>query len=159
MKSIPLAIGLMLLFCAVPVQAQTVTGAQKAEIEKAVKEKVAQMYDSLDALNAESYVRLWSQDKIMGSLSPTGLEKNLETMKKAIQGYTENAKSRKTESLATTVHALSPEMALAFSNTTFRAEGKNENSGRFYMANTTIWVKDSGGWKLAFSATAMEQKR
>jgi hypothetical protein len=42
MKSIAIAVALMLLIVAVPIQAQTLTDAQKADIEKAVKSQVAQ---------------------------------------------------------------------------------------------------------------------
>lgn len=153
MKSMQLAVGLILLFLAVPVQAQTMTAAQKADIEKAVKEKVTQLYSVLDTLSPEAYVKLWSQDKIIGALGATGLEKSFEAMAKGIQGYRDASKSRTTESVdILAVQVVSPEMAIAFSKTTFKAELNNGNINYIIMGNTTIWVKESEAWKLAFFA-------
>ena len=158
MKGWHLTVGLILLFLAVPVQAQT--AAAKADIEKAVKAKVTQLYGVLDTLNPEPYVKLWSRDKIIGALGPKGLETSFDVMAKDIQGYRDASKSRKTESVDIIgVRVVSSEMAIAFSKTTFKAEVNNGNIYNINMGNTTIWVKDSGEWKLAFFAGATAAKQ
>jgi hypothetical protein len=151
MKNMSLAVALIFLLLAVPLQAQTMTAAQKADIEKAIKDKVTQMYSALDTLSPEAFVALWSHDKIIGALGPTGLETSFEAFAKNIQGYRDASKSRTTESVDVQgVKVVSPEMAIAFSKTSFKAELKNGNINYINMGNTTIWVKDSGEWKLAF---------
>jgi hypothetical protein len=149
MRTMHLAIGLMLLFLVNPVQAQTMAAAQKTDIEKEVKAAVKQFYDVYDLVDPEAYVKQWSQDNIIGELRATGLETNPVALKKGIQVYVGLAK-RKTETLDSTVHILSPEMALVFATTTFTA------GVRFNLAHTMIWVKESGAWKLAFLAGAIE---
>jgi hypothetical protein len=102
----------------------------------------------------------WSRDKIIGALGPTGLETSFEAMAKSIQGYRDASKSRTTESVGVmTVQVVSPEMAIAFSKTTFKAELNNGNINYINMGNTTIWVKDSGEWKLAFFSAIAAAKQ
>jgi hypothetical protein len=151
MKSMHLAVGLILLFIAVPVQSQTMTADQKANIEKEIKEQVTHLYDVIDTLSPEKFVRLWSRDKIIGSLEVTGLESSFEVMEKNLRSRYDPAKSHTTNSVnVMEVHVLSPEMAIAFSTTSFRVELKNGNVVNPNMGNATIWVKESGEWKLAF---------
>jgi len=160
MKSMYLAVGLILLFLAMPVQSQTLTSAQKADIEKAVKAKVTQLYSVLDTLSPEAYVKLWSRDKIIGALGATGLETNFEALAKGIQYYTDNFKWRKTESAETiAVRVVSPEMAIAFSKTTFGAQNKSGNVNNLNMGNSTIWVKEAGEWKMAFMSGMAAAKK
>ena len=160
MKSKHLAFGLLLLLLAVSVHAQTINPAQKADIENAVKAKVTQLYGVLDTLSPEAYVKLWSRDKIIGGLGATGLETSFEVMAKGIQYYADNFKSRKTESAdPTTVHIVSPEMAIAFGKSTFSAQNKAGNVYNLNMGSTTIWVKETGDWKLAFMAAMIAQKQ
>jgi hypothetical protein len=148
MKSIVVAVGWILLFLAVPVLSQTMKAAQKADIEKEVKDAVKQFYDVMDLVDPDAYVKQWSRDNIIGELRATGLEANPEAMRKGIEIYVGKAK-RKTDTLDSTVHILSPEKALVFSTTTFTA------GMRFNLAHTMIWVKESGKWKLAFLGGAI----
>jgi ketosteroid isomerase-like protein len=159
MKAIAFAVGLMLLFFAIPVQAQTMTAAQKADIEKAVKAKVTQLYGIWDSMNAEAYVQLWSRDKIIGELSATGLQTNFETMLNNFKTNFANQTSRKNNILDIRVDVLSPEMALAFSKSGLRIETKSGNIANYNYADITIWVKESGEWKLAHWAYASATKQ
>jgi len=145
---------LILFFIAVPVQSQTMTEAQKAEIVKAVRESVTHLYSVIDTLSPEKFVKLWSRDKIIGSLEVTGLESSFEVMEKNLRSRYEPAKSHTTNSVnVMEIHVISPEMAISFSTTNFRVELKNGNVVNPNMGTTTIWVKESGEWKLAlFSA-------
>jgi hypothetical protein len=157
MKSIVVAVGLILLFLAVPVQAQTMTASQKADIEKTIKAKVNEMYNALDTLSPEVNVKIWSKDKIIGALGATGLETSLEAMAKSTQVYRDNFQWRKTDSFEVqAVLVVSSEMAIAFSKSTFKAQPKNSNNiNSLTMGSTTIWVKESEEWKLAFMGGPM----
>ena len=127
MKIMVIAFGIILLFLAIPVQSQTLTDAQKAEIEKVVKNQITKLFAAWDSMNAEAYVQLWSRDKIMGELRPTGLESSFETMLKTQKTNFARETAHKNEILDIKVHVISPEMALAFSKSTVRIELKNGN--------------------------------
>lgn len=152
MRGMANAIGLTLLLIAVPLQAQTMTDAQKAEIEKAVKDQVTQRYAASDSLSAESVIQFWSRDKILGTLSPTGLNSDLESILKGVRSTFATLKVQKSELLGIKVFLISPEMAVAFTKGTGRFEYKNGNITSSNWANTSIWVKEAGGWKMIHSA-------
>jgi ketosteroid isomerase-like protein len=159
MKSMHLAVGLILLLLAVPVQAQTMTAVQKADIEKAVKDKVKQLYSTFDSMNAEAYVQMWSRDKIIGEMRPTGLEKNPDNMLKLFKNDYANQKSHKNDILDIKVNILSPDTVLAFGKTSLRIELTNGNIQNYNFADMSIWAKESEGWKLTHFVYAGEAKK
>ena len=162
MKSMHLIVGsilLILLFLAVPAQAQTMTAAQKADIENAVKDKVTQLYASFDSLKAETYVKLWSRNKIMGALTPTGLVTTPDALSKLYKTDVSNQKSHKNEIVDIKVQVLSPEMAFGFGKTTLRIERTNGNIENYNVGDISIWVKESGEWKLAHHAYTGEARK
>jgi hypothetical protein len=152
MKSMAFAVALMLLIFAFPVQAQTMTAAQKAEIEKAVKNQITQMLVVWDTLNLEASMQFWSRDKIIGELRPTGLVTNLDTMLATWKKDSANRKTQKIDIQDAKLQIISPDMVIATSIGYLRIELKNGNINNYNYANTTIWVKESGGWKMAFLA-------
>jgi hypothetical protein len=152
MKIIVIAACMMVLFFPVPLQAQTVTAAQKADIEKAVTEQVTQLYAAFDRLDAEAANQFWSRDKIIGSLTPTGLNSDLESMLKGTKNTFANRTVQKSVITDMKVLMPSPEMSIAFVKGTNRIEYKNGNVSLSNWASTTIWVKEPGGWKLAHMA-------
>jgi len=162
MKSMHLAVGsilLILLLLPVPAQAQTMTAAQKADIEQAVKAKIKQMYAAFDSLNAETCVKLWSRDMIMGALTPTGLATTPEALSKLYKTEASNKKSNTNAIVDIKVQIPSPEMVFGFGKTTLRIERTNGNIENYNVADISIWVKESGDWKLAHHAYAAEPRK
>jgi hypothetical protein len=167
MKSIAITVGLILLFITVPIQAQTRKEADKAKIEKAVKDKVNQLYSALDTLNPEAYMKLWSRKKIMGEMTPTGLEEDFKTLLKKQQDNMANVATRKTEILNVKIQLLPSEMALAFGNATTTQRMKGTGTGFGVLQGNiqnidsgfmTIWVKESGVWKLIHLVNAVQTR-
>ncbi len=152
MKSMACAVGLMLLLYAVPLQAQTLPDIQKTDIEKAVKNQITQWYAALDTLNAEASMQFWSRNQVIGSLSPTGTNSDLEVMLKNIKNGFASRKLQKSEIADIKVLVLSAEMAVAFTKGTNRIEMRNGNISLNNWASTTILVKESGEWKIAHNA-------
>jgi ketosteroid isomerase-like protein len=152
MKSIAFAVALMLLLFAVPVHSQTVTASQKAEIEKAVKEQMTKWYAAWDSLSAEAAKQVWSREKMIGSLRATGLLSDLEAISSGYKTTMENRKSNKVEISEILVYPFSPETALGISRGVWRVELKNGNITNYNFADTMIWVKEPGGWKLVHEA-------
>jgi hypothetical protein len=159
MKCMHVAIGLILLVFAMPSQSQTITGAQRAEIEKSVKDRIIQGTAALNSMNAEAFMQAWSRDKFIGQLTATGLEANLENIQKGIKTNFESTASYKAEVLDIRVDALSPELALAFCKMTERVEAKNGNVTNYNFANMMVWAKESGGWELIHVTDARQAKR
>ena len=62
MKRIALAVGLLLLFLALPVQAQTLTAAQKAEIEKTLTDATKELVAAVSQLNVAPFEKYVSAD-------------------------------------------------------------------------------------------------
>jgi hypothetical protein len=159
MKSMLVAVGIILLFFAASVQVQTMAADQKgADVEKTVKAKVKQVYSTLDSLKAEAYVKLWSRDKIMGELGAKGLENNLDTLLKNQTDINAGIESRKSKVLGIEIHNPNPEMAFAFSEAAVRIEFKNGNIRKLNAGFITVWAKEAGEWKLVHIARAVEAK-
>lgn len=149
MKTLAFALALMLLIITVPLQAQTVTDAQKAEIEKAVKGQITQYYGALDTLSAEASTQFWSRDKILGSLTATGLNSDLDSVLKGLKNTFSNRKAQKSDISDIKVIVPSPDTAIAIAKGTYRIEYRNGNISNGNWASTTIWVKEPAGWKMA----------
>jgi hypothetical protein len=158
MKSIAITVGLILLFITVPVQAQTPKEAEKAKIENAVKDKVNQLYSAFDALNPEAYMKLWSRKKIMGEMTPTGLEKEFVTLLNVYKKNMANVALRKTEILNVKIQADSSEMALAFSNATTKQTMKTGNIQNVDSGFMMIWAKEGNDWKLIHLVSAAQTR-
>jgi ketosteroid isomerase-like protein len=101
-------------------------------------------------MNQEAAMQFWSRDRIMGELRAVGLVSNAETILNYWKNGAANRKAQKFEVSETKVDVLSPEMALVFSKGLLRIELKNGNISNNDYANTTIWVKEPDGWKMAY---------
>jgi hypothetical protein len=155
MKIVIITACLMLMLFAVPVQAQgqTVTAAQKAEIEKAVKEQMMKWYAAWDSLNPEAAKQVWSREKMIGSLRATGVLSDMEAILGGYKTTMENRKSNKVEVAEFVVYPFTPETALGISKGIWRVELKNGNIGNYdFAADSQVWVKEIGGWKLIHEA-------
>ena len=62
MKTTAFAVGLMLLLFAVPIQAQILTDAQKAEIEKIPTDATKEIVTAVNQLSSERYAKYLSSD-------------------------------------------------------------------------------------------------
>jgi ketosteroid isomerase-like protein len=149
-----LAVLLILFLLTVPVQAQKMTEAQNTDMEQSVKAKVKQLYDAFDSMKVENYVQLWSRDKSIGVLTPTGLVATPEALSKLYQSDYANQKSHKNENIDIKVQIFSPEMAFAFGKTTVRIERTSGNIENYNVADVSIWFKEIGDWKLAYFSFA-----
>jgi ketosteroid isomerase-like protein len=140
-------------------EAKAITAVQKAAVENAVKEKVKQLYASFDSMNVEAYEKLWSRDKIIGILTPTVLIKDFNIILTRFKTNFLTEKSHQNEILDIKIQALSPEMAFAFGKTNIRIVRMNGNIMNYSSTDMTIWIKDSGEWKMTYFANSAEEKK
>ena len=150
MKIIVIAACLMLLFVVVPVQAQTLTDTQKAEIEKIVKEQITALCSTFDTLDVESAFKLWSRDKLIGEVTAGRIDTSIDAMIKRWKSSNANVLRRKNDIQEIKVNVISPDVAFATSKNLVRVELKNGNVNNSNWVGTFLWVKESSGWKLAF---------
>ncbi len=147
MRNIALAAcGLILLF-SVPVQAQTVTSAQKAEIEKAVNELILQMLRSYETNDVEKFFQYFSREQFVGYIAGGSIG-SLEQMK---QQWTKDWAARKAQNRVAKevrVRVLSPEAALAVWSGTGMNALKNGNVANFTSAGMALCTREPGGWKI-----------
>ena len=150
MKHIALVIGLMLLSFAVPVSAQTLTDSQKADIEKAVKEQVAQYFRTVDTMDVDAALKLWSREKLIAQVASGRVVPSIETMTTNWKNAFANRKTHHFEIQDVMVRVFSPDTALAICSGSFRNELKSGNISNYNYVATMIWTKDTSGWKVAY---------
>ena len=154
MKYFPFAVALMILLVAIPLQAQTVTAAQKAEIEKAVKEQVVLMWRTADTLDVEKYSQFYSREKFMGVLAAGHIAATLEEMKQVWKKNWDNRKEQKRDPGDVRIHVLSADTAVAYWSSTLMIVLKSGDITNYRWAGTAIFTKESSGWKVTSLATA-----
>ncbi len=150
MKGMALAACLMLMFPAIPLQAQTVTAAQKAEMEKAINEQVAALCRTFDTVDTEAFIKLWSRDKLIGEVSAGRLDPSIDSIMNRAKNANATVMRRRNEIQEVKTHIVAPDYAFVTCKTLGRNEFKNGNVNNFHWLGTMIWVKESSGWKLAF---------
>jgi ketosteroid isomerase-like protein len=153
MKSIAHAVGLMLLFFALPVQAQNVAGtqvtdAQRSEIEKILTEANQELLASTNQLSTAGHAKYFSesfQEQVnSGNIVATSKEASLKTI-----GNWFNQRTSQTFSNSTfKIFVLSPELAYVLTVGGGSVAMKNGRKAGFGNAITSIWRKESGGWKI-----------
>jgi hypothetical protein len=159
MKSMALAVALILLIYAVPIQAQTMTAAQKAEIEKAVKEVVLQSYRIVETMDVDAAAKPWSRGNFIGQLTSGRFVTDFDTMVSNWKTSFANRKAHKWELQDVAVRVFSPDTALATFSGSFRNELKNGNLSNYNYAGSMILVKESSGWKIAYLAETTAAKQ
>lgn len=149
MRNIALAACLILLSLAVPVQGQTITIAQKADIEKAVKEQVIQYFRAIETMDMEAIFRYWSRENLIAQVTGGRTVTSVDTMMKNWKTAFDNRQAHRFDIQNVMVRVFSPDAAVAVCTGLFRNELKNGNVSNFNYANTMIWIKESGMWKAA----------
>jgi len=148
MKGIVLAVGLLLLFLAFPVQAQTLTDAQKAEIEKTLTEATKELTAATNQLSTdalEKYVSSGFYERLMsGNITATGKDAFL----KLVANNNSQRASQKWEIDSITVHVLSPDLAYVVSVGGGSTTYKSGRHGGYGNAITRIWRREPSGWKI-----------
>jgi len=150
MKKIALAVGLMLLFFAVPIQAQTLTDVQKADIEKTLKSQVAQYLSTFEKIDLDAAIKFWSRDKLIGA---NGYGQNFTTIETVMDFFARMNKGRKEQKVDiqdVKIRILSPDMAVSQVSCNWKIFAANGNVSNYVTALTEIWVKESNVWKVAF---------
>ena len=159
MKGIALAVALMLFVFAVPIQAQALTDAQKADIEKAVKSQVAQYLSTYEKIDLDAAIKFWSRDKLIGAM---GYGQHYTTIE-AVAGYfargNKGRKEQKIDIQDVKVRILSPDTAVAQVSYNWKILAANGNVSNYVVALTEFWVQESSGWKLAFEAGTSAAKQ
>jgi ketosteroid isomerase-like protein len=129
-----------------------VTAAQKAEIEKAVKEVVLQSYRIVETMDVDAAAKLWSRENFIGTLTAGRFVTNFETMVSNWRTSFANRKAHKWDLPDLTVRVFSPDTALVICSGSFRNELKNGNIANYNYSGSMILVKESSGWKIAYLA-------
>jgi hypothetical protein len=143
----------MLLFFAVPVQAQTMTAAQKEEIEKTLKELTVQTLPLVERLDLEGFGKYWSRDKFIGYVFAG---KQFTTFDSMIAEFKRVFETRKGHKMGTTdiqVRILSPEWALVWANGPWSVIRKDDTVANYLGSFYYIFVKEGGTWKIAFNTS------
>ena len=148
MKGIVLAVGLLLLFLAFPVQAQTLTDAQKAEIEKTLTEATKELTAATNQLSTdalEKYVSSGFYERLQsGNITATGKDSFL----KLVANNNSQRASQKWEIDSIMVHVLSPDLAYVVSVGGGSTTYKSGRHGGYGNAITRIWRREPSGWKI-----------
>jgi len=152
MKSIVLVVGLTLLLIAVPLRSQSLTNTEKADIEKLLKNQVAQYLSTYEKIDLQAAIEFWSRDNLIGAI---GYGQHYTTIE-AVTGYlARQNKGRKEQTIDVQdvkIRILSPNMAVAQVSYNWRIIAANGNVSNYVVALTEYWVKESSGWKLTFEA-------
>ena len=152
MKSIAITVCLMLLLVAAPLQAQTLTDAQKADIEKAVKGHVAQYLGAFEKIDLDAAIKFWSRDKLIGANGYGQNYTTIDTVMGFLVRMNKGKKEQKVDIKDVKVSILSPDMAVAYVTCNWKNILANGNVTNYIVALTEIWVKDSNVWKLALES-------
>jgi len=154
MRTIALAVGFMLLLFALPIQAQTITDTQKADIEKSLKDQTIQYLNTHTKMDTEALLKFWSRDKLIG-INADG--RCYTTTAAILQKLAIDFKGRKEEKLDVQeikVHILSSDTAITLASGKLRITAINGNVFNYMLAVTILWVKESGVWKIAHEAAS-----
>jgi ketosteroid isomerase-like protein len=147
MKRMATAFALMLLFFVVPIQAQTLTAAQKAEIEKTLTDATKEIVASINQLSVaalEKYHSAEFQERVTnGDIQATGKAASLKVSADNISQRI----SQKWEIDSIIVHVLSPDSAYVVTVMGGYITYKNGRHGGYGDITTRIWRKEPGGWK------------
>jgi hypothetical protein len=148
MKSIVIAVCLMLLLVAVPLQAQTLTDAQKAEIEKILSENHKEIFSSVNQLSSAGYTKYLSesfQEKAgsgnIQAATKDGFLKWLDSIFGQRANQTISPHNIK-------VFVLSPDSAYSLYIGGAQITVKNGRKGGYGNAMTFVWRKEPSGWKI-----------
>lgn len=148
MKRIAIAFALMLLIFVLPVQAQTVTAAQNAEIERTLTEATKELTTATNQLSTdalEKYVSSGFYERLQsGNITATGKDAFL----KLAANNNSQRTSQKWEIDSITVHVLSPDLAYVVSVGGGSTTYKSGRHGGYGNAITRIWRREPSGWKV-----------
>jgi len=150
MKAMALLVGLMLLLFALPVQAQTVTDAQKAAIEKSLKAQLTQYLSTFEKIDLDAAMKFWSQGKLIGSNTNGQIFTTLEGVKGAFATMNKGRKEQKCDIKDIKFRTLSPDMAMTLVSCNWKIVFANGNVGNYVVALTEIWVMEANVWKIVF---------
>ncbi len=148
MKSIGIAFALMLLLVAVPLQAQTLTDAQKAEIEKTLIANHKEVIEFVNRLDTAGYAKFLSasfQERAGGG--NVSVRSRDSFLKWLGDTWTQRTKQTVTPFNIKAV-VLSPDAAYTLYVGGIQITGKNGRQGGYGNAITYIWQKESGVWKI-----------
>jgi hypothetical protein len=152
MKSIVLAVVLIFVFSTIPVQAQTISAAQKAEIEKSLKDLFVQYIDTHRKLNAEASASFFSRDKLMGLNTSGQILTTIEAITKQIAAENATRKGQSFDIKDLKVNVISPTMAVVLASGKLTISALNGNVMNLSLAISDIWVNESNAWKIAQEA-------
>ncbi len=148
MKSMISAVGPILLLIAVPLQPQTLTDAQKAEIEKTLISNHKELIASVNRLDTAGYAKFLSdsfQERV-GAGNVAARAKD--TFLKWIGNAWSQRASQTVTPFDIRAFVLSPDSAYTLYVGGLQVTGKNGRQGGYGNAVTYIWRKELGGWKV-----------
>jgi hypothetical protein len=147
-----IVVAFMLLLAAIPVQAQTATAGQKADMEKAVKEQFLQYFRLIDAMDADTAYKMWTQERMIGKLGSGQLATSVEEMIKSAKTAFANRKAHKFDFQNLTTRVLSQDAVIVVGSGSFRNELKSGNIWNYNYLCTQVWVRQDNAWRLAYMA-------
>ena len=148
MRHMVIAVGLVLLFFAVPVQAQTLTDTQKAEIEKVLTENHKEIIASVNQLSSAGYAKYLSE-----SFQEKAGSGNIQAVSKGpflkwVDGIFAQRASQTVSPHSIKVFVLSPDFAYSLYVAGVQITVKSGRKGGYGNAMTFVWRKEPGGWKI-----------
>jgi len=159
MKRIVPVIGLMVLLFVVPLQAQVLTDAQKADIEKSVKDLVTQYFRAWERLDLDGAIKFWSRDKLIGQMASGRAVTTLEAVLESWKGSNKTHKEHKIDDPDVRIRIISPDAVVAQFSASWKIVFTNGNVTTYNFIATELWVKESSGWKITFEAASSAAKQ
>ena len=134
----------------VPLVAQQVTDAQKAEIEKILTEAHKEIVDGWNQLNGERFMKYISEDfqerVANGDIGPVGRE----GLNKLSEAFNKGRKSQKYIQDYLKVFVISPDSAYVIQAGGLSYVSQIDRHFGFTLATTFIWKKEQTGWKIIY---------
>ena len=153
MKSMGVAVFTFLFAGVGFLQAQALTDAQKADIEKTVKEVVLKSIPLYERLDLEGLVKEWSRDKFIGYVFAGKEFTTFDSMKAEWKRIFDTRKGHKFEMTGIRVRILGPAMALVWWNGPWSIIAKDDKIYNYLGSMFFLYVKEGGTWKIAFSTS------
>ena len=141
-----ISVSVCILF--VPLVAQQVTDAQKAEIEKILTEAHKEIVAGWNQLNGEPYMKYISegfQERVgFGNIGPVGRE----GLNKLSENISKGRKSQTYTQDYLKVFVISPDSAYVIQAGAVSYISQNDRHFGLTLASTYIWRKEQTGWKI-----------
>ena len=141
----------MILFMELSCQQQpaTLTAAQKAEIEKQLREQWNVYLKAANGLDFNKMVTLYSDNQFLGYFGDARYALiSCQAFRDSLQSWFNRRAQQKVESTLVTIHVLKPDIALLLYIGHFTTVGKTGKQHQYECAETFVFIKENVEWKI-----------